>query len=149
MSHSLQEDKVIECREVFELFDKDKSGSISTSELGDVMRALGANPSNTELQEMIEEVDKNKSGHIEFEEFLILFEKKMREPDSEQDLIEAFRIFDRDNSGTISAKELKHVMTSLGDKLTEEEADEMIKEADSNNDGYIDYAEFVKMMLSK
>jgi calmodulin len=149
MSDSLPEDKITECREVFDLFDKDKDGSITTKELGDVMRALGANPTNTELQEMIAEVDKDNSGKIEFNEFLDLFARKMKDPDTEEDLIEAFKIFDKDGSGSISASELRHVMTTLGEKLTEEEADEMIREADTNGDGYIDYVEFVKIMMSK
>jgi calmodulin len=149
MSDSLPEDKITECREVFDLFDKDKDGSITTKELGDVMRALGANPTNTELQEMIAEVDKDNSGKIEFNEFLDLFARKMKDPDTEEDLIEAFKIFDKDGSGNISASELRHVMTTLGEKLTEEEADEMIREADTNGDGYIDYVEFVKIMMSK
>jgi calmodulin len=149
MSDSLPEDKITECREVFDLFDKDKDGSITTKELGDVMRALGANPTNTELQEMIAEVDKDNSGKIEFNEFLDLFARKMKDPDTEEDLIEAFKIFDKDGSGNISAQELRHVMTTLGEKLTEEEADEMIREADTNGDGYIDYVEFVKIMMSK
>ena len=78
-----------------------------------------------------------------------LFAKKMKDPDTEEDLIEAFKNFDKDGSGNISAQELRHVMTTLGEKLTEEEADEMIREADTNGDGYIDYVEFVKIMMSK
>ena len=62
MTDQLPEDKVTECKEVFDLFDKDKDGSITVKELGDVMRALGANPTQTELQEMINEVDSNGSG---------------------------------------------------------------------------------------
>jgi calmodulin len=149
MSDQLQEEKVTECKEVFDLFDKDKDGSITTKELGDVMRALGANPTQAELQEMINEVDTDGSGKIEFKEFLELFAKKMKDPDTEEDLIEAFKIFDKDGNGVISAAELRHVMTTLGERLTEEEADEMIREADTDNDGFINYHEFVKIMMTK
>ena len=153
MTDQLQEEKVTECKEVFDLFDKDKDGSITTKELGDVMRALGANPTQAELQEMIQEmineVDQDGSGKIEFKEFLDLFAKKMKDPDTEEDLIEAFKIFDKDGNGVISANELRHVMTTLGERLTEEEADEMIREADIDGDGFINYHEFVKIMMSK
>lgn len=145
----IPEDKITECKEVFDLFDKDKDGAITIKELGDVMRALGANPTQADLHEMINEVDTNSSGKIEFKEFLELFAKKLKDPDSEEDLIEAFKMFDKDNNGFISAAELRHVMTTLGEKLTEEEADEMIKEADMNNDGQINYQEFVKVMMTK
>jgi calmodulin len=145
----MSDDKVTECKEVFDLFDKDKDGSITTRELGDVMRALGANPTQAELQEMVNEVDSNDSGKIEFKEFLDLFARKLKDPDSEEDLIEAFKMFDKDNNGFISAAELRHVMTTLGEKLTEEEADEMIREADMNGDGQINYQEFVKVMMTK
>jgi calmodulin len=145
----MSDDKVTECKEVFDLFDKDKDGSITTRELGDVMRALGANPTQAELQEMVNEVDSNDSGKIEFKEFLDLFARKLKDPDSEEDLVEAFKMFDKDNNGFISAAELRHVMTTLGEKLTEEEADEMIREADMNGDGQINYQEFVKVMMTK
>ena len=64
-------------------------------------------------------------------------------------LIEAFKVFDRDGNGFISAAELRHVMTNLGEKLTDEEVDEMIREADVDGDGQINYEELVKMMIAK
>merc|ERR1719150_2440257 len=68
---------------------------------------------------------------------------------TEEELIEAFKVFDRDGNGFISAAELRHVMTTLGEKLTDEEVDEMIREADVDGDGQINYEEFVTMMTSK
>lgn len=65
--------------------------------------------------------------------------KKMKETDNDEELREAFRVFDRDGNGYISAAELRHVMTNLGEKLTDEEVDEMIKEADVDGDGIISY----------
>jgi len=71
--------------------------------------------------------------------------RKMKDTDTEEELIEAFKVFDRDGNGFISAAELRHVMTNLGEKLTDEEVDEMIREADVDGDGQINYEEFVKM----
>lgn len=64
--------------------------------------------------------------------------RKMKDTDSEDEIREAFKVFDRDNNGFISAAELRHVMTSIGEKLTNEEVDEMIREADQDGDGRID-----------
>jgi len=80
-------------------------------------------------------------------EFLDLMSRHMRQADTEEEIREAFKVFDKDGNGYISAAELRHVMTSLGEKLTDEEVDEMIREADTDGDGQINYQEFVKMMM--
>ena len=79
------------------------------------------------------------NGTIDFEEFLQMMAKKMQDTDSEEELREAFRVFDKDGNGYISAAELRHVMTNLGEKLTDDEVDEMIKEADLDGDGMVNY----------
>lgn len=148
MSDQLTEDQVAEFREAFSLFDKNNDGKITTKELGTVMRSLGQNPSESELADMINEVDANNDGTIDFAEFLTMMARKMKDTDSEEEIREAFKVFDRDNNGFISSQELRHVMTSIGEKLTDEEVDMMIKEADANGDGRIDYNEFVQLLVS-
>jgi len=93
---------------------------------------------------MITEVDTDGNGTIDFNEFVQLMGRKMKETDTEEELREAFKVFDKDGNGFISAAELRHVMTNLGEKLTDEEVDAMIKEADTDGDGQVDYNEFVK-----
>jgi calmodulin len=123
------------------------------------MRSLGQNPSESELQDMINEVDADNNGTIDFPgtpsalpsastkltrpEFLTMMARKMKDTDSEEEIREAFKVFDRDNNGFISAAELRHVMTSIGEKLTDDEVAEMIREADQDGDGKIDCASFV------
>ncbi|KAF9607026.1 hypothetical protein IFM89_030799 [Coptis chinensis] len=97
---------------------------------------------------MIGEVDLNRNGTIEFGEFLNLMAEKIKEVDADEELKEAFRVFDKDQNGFISANELRHVMISLGESLTDEEANQMIKEADLDGDGQVNYEEFVRMMLA-
>ncbi|KAB5511114.1 hypothetical protein DKX38_030200 [Salix brachista] len=196
MTEQLTEEQIAEFKEAFSLFDKDGDGSsvisclrscdgfmyrtpfgfglgcITTKELGTVMRSLGQNPTEAELQDMINEVDADQNGTIDFPEFLNLMARKMKksssealdcpeiiditdvpylycDTDSEEELKEAFKVFDKDQNGYISAAELRHVMTNLGEKLTDEEVEEMIREADVDGDGQVNYEEFVRMMLAK
>ncbi|CAK9154281.1 unnamed protein product [Ilex paraguariensis] len=162
MAEQLTEEQIAEFKEAFSLFDKDGDGCITSKELGTVMRSLGQNPTEAELQDMINEVDADQNGTIDFSEFLNLMARKMKgtdsddeleealkDTDSEEELKEAFKVFDKDQNGFISAAELRHVMTNLGEKLTDEEVDEMIREADLDGDGQVNYEEFVRMMLAK
>ncbi|XP_020590540.1 calmodulin-like protein 11 [Phalaenopsis equestris] len=144
----LTEDQISEFREAFCLFDKDGDGCITLEELATVTQSLGQSPTEEELQDMINEVDFNGNGTIEFGEFLTLMAKKLKETDAEEELKEAFKVFDKDQNGYISASELRNVMINLGEKLTDEEVDQMIREADMDGDGQVNYEEFVRMMMA-
>merc|ERR1711981_433369 len=137
MADHLTEEQTAEFREAFALFDKDGDGTISTKELGTVMNSLGQKPTPQELENMIKEVDIDGNGEIDFDEFLAMMAKKLKETDLEEDIREAFRVFDNKNSGTISTQELRHIMSNLGEKLKDHEIDEMILHADTNGDGVI------------
>ncbi|XP_044728364.1 calmodulin-like isoform X2 [Chrysoperla carnea] len=147
--YGLTEDQVAEFKEAFMLFDKDEDGTITMAELGVVMRSLGQRPTETELRDMVNEVDQDGNGTIEFNEFLQMMSKKMKGADGEDELREAFRVFDKNNDGLISSNELRHVMTNLGEKLSEEEVDDMIREADLDGDGMVNYEEFVTILTAK
>ena len=145
----IPENRLKEYRDAFEMFDKDKDGTITAKELANVMRSLNQDPSEQELHDMINEVDQDGNGRIDFEEFVMLMNRRSKETDTEEEVINAFRVFDKDGNGLISSTELRHIMTTLGDRLTEEEVDEMIREADIDGDGYINYEEFVRIMMAK
>lgn len=113
------------------------------------MRSLGQTPTESELNDLIREIDSNTDGSIDFPEFLTMMARKMRDSDSQAEIFEAFRVFDKDGDGKIDKGELKHVLTSIGEKLTEEEVDEMLREADTNNDGVIDIKEFSNLLVNK
>jgi Ca2+-binding EF-hand superfamily protein len=122
---------------------------VTLKELKSVMKSLGLSPTNDELKEMISSVDHNGDNEIDFDEFLILMRsrggKKTRNP--EQELIDAFKVFDTDNSGSIDKHELKSLMDSLGQKLSSEELDAMMDEVDTDGNGEISYEEFKAMMV--
>ena len=77
--------------------------------------------------------------------FLTMMARKMKDTDSAEEIKEAFKVFDKDGNGFISAAELRHIMTNLGEKLTDEEVDEMINAVD-DGDGRLDYQEFIKLL---
>ncbi|KAF9296233.1 hypothetical protein BGZ74_010417 [Mortierella antarctica] len=149
MADQLTESQLSEFKEAFSLFDKDSDGTITTKELGTVMRSLGQNPTEADLQDMVNEVDADGNGTIDFPEFLTMMARKMKDTDSEEEIKEAFKVFDKDGNGFISSAELRHVLTNLGERLSDAEVDEMIHEADVDGDGQINYDEFVRMMMSK
>ena len=142
----LTDEQIAELKEAFSLFDKDGDGTITTKELGTVMRSLEQSPTETELQDMINEVDVDHNGTIDFPEFLTMMASQMNSDACEEEIQEAFRVFDKDGNDYISATELRQVMINLGEQLTDEEVDEMIKEADMDGDGQVNYEEFVTVM---
>ncbi|EHB12133.1 Calmodulin [Heterocephalus glaber] len=115
MADQLTEEQIAEFKEAFSLFDKVGAITITTKELGTVMRSLGQNPTEAELQDMIDEVDADGNGTTDFPEFTMMA-RKMKDTESEEETCEAFRVFDKDGNGYISAAELHHVMTNLGEK---------------------------------
>merc|ERR1712020_755243 len=100
------------------------------------------------MGQMIATVNEGKHDtKITFPEFLTMMAQTIKYKDNEEEVREAFRVFDKEKTGFISAAELRHIMTNLGEKLSEEEADEMIKEADPDENGQINYEEFVTMLM--
>lgn len=136
-------------REAFLMLDRDGDGRISWEELGYVMKTLGHKVSETHLKEIMKLIDDNGNGVIDFEEFSDMLDKTKSIADPEADLKEAFRVFDLDGDGVITAKELKLVMHSLGQPVSQPDIDEMMKEADINSDGQVDFSDFVAMMSKK
>ncbi|XP_052769162.1 neo-calmodulin-like [Mya arenaria] len=148
MADELSPEQLDELRQAFHVFDKDDDGTISTQELGIVMRSLGQDPSEDELQEIVREADTDGDGVIEFDEFIVMMTKQMTNIGSEKDIREAFKVFDPQNLGYITSSDLRHVMTTRGDRMSDEEVDEMIADADLDGDGCIEYEEFVKMIAT-
>ena len=157
----IPQDQLDEYKDAFDMFDKDKSGDISAKELASLFRSLGHKMSDNEIKDMIDEIDTSGDGNISFEEFIHLMQKieiaetpkvteeVMEEPKKteviteDDEIIEAFKVFDTDKSGTLNKIELRHILTRIGDKFTDEEVDDIFKQADLDGNGEIDYREFV------
>ena len=110
------------------------------------MRTHGFNPSEEDLRDMIRNVDKNANGAIDFNEFIEMMIKQGTNFD--EDTAHAFKVFDRDGDGLITAEELRLTMNNLGEPLTEVEVKAMIAEADTDGDGKINFEEFKSLMAN-
>jgi len=127
----------------------DGDGTITAKELDTVLRSLGQNLTEAELQDMINEVDTDGSGTIDFPEFVTMMTRQAQEADAEAEIREAFMMFDKDGDGYISLEEFQQVVISLGERLSDTDVKDMIRKADTDGDGQISYEEFVEMMQSQ
>ena len=141
----IPEDKINEYKEAFDMFDKDKSGTISANEITKIMKNFGNPVSKKEVERMIAEIDTSGDGELDFEEFVTLMQRNISYiEESEEDLVlRAFKAFDKDHDGKITNYEFRYILTQLGDKFTEEECDTLFKECDLDNDGILVYQDFI------
>ena len=149
MAKEIKDPKTKELKEAFTMFDRDKDGQINYNELGNVLKSQGFNPTNQELLEMIADVDENEDDKINFEEFLILMHSRLKKDDIENELNEAFSVYDKNGTGKITVREFKKILNSLGDKICEEEIDEIIQKVDNKNRGYINYKDLTKIIVDQ
>ena len=147
MHKILSEEKLVELRCAFDLFDNDNDGKIDIAELGKAIQKMGQKLTEDDLKEMIKEVDSDYNGTIEFSEFVQLMESKMKDNDSEEEIFEALKIFDKKGNGHITKNDIKNVMSSLHEPLAQEEVDELMKTWDLDKDGYLNFEEFKNMMI--
>uniref|UniRef100_A0A8C5GN18 Calcium-binding protein 7-like n=1 Tax=Gouania willdenowi TaxID=441366 RepID=A0A8C5GN18_GOUWI len=132
-------------REAFKVFDRDGNGFISKQELGMAMRSLGYMPNEVELEVIIQRLDMDGDGQVDFEEFVTLLGPKL----TASEIREAFKVFDRDGNGFISKQELGMAMRSLGYMPNEVELEVIIQRLDMDGDGQVDFEEFVTLLGPK
>ncbi|WOH01918.1 hypothetical protein DCAR_0521304 [Daucus carota subsp. sativus] len=137
-----------ELRRVFHMFDRNGDGKITKKELSDSLHNLGMFITDDELVQMIDKIDVNGDGYVDMEEFGALYKTIMHEKDEEEDIREAFNVFDQNRDGYITVDELRSVLASLGLKQgrTVEDCRLMIKKADVDGDGKVNFIEFKQMM---
>jgi len=110
---ALTEEQKQEIKEAFDLFDTDKTGSIDYHELKVAMRALGFNVQKQEVVKIMKDYDRNNTGKISFADFAEIMGEKVLQRDPEEEMKKAFALFDDDDSGTISLKNLRRVSREL------------------------------------
>ncbi|XP_047341256.1 calcium-dependent protein kinase 1-like [Impatiens glandulifera] len=143
IAENLSEDEIAGLKEMFKMIDTDNSGQITFEELKAGMKRVGANLKESEIYDLMQAADVDNSGTIDYGEF-IAATLHLTKIEKEDNLFAAFNYFDKDGSGYITADELQQACEEFG--VTDVRLEEMIQDVDQDNDGRIDYNEFVAMM---
>jgi len=138
-----------EFREIFNLVDRDKGGSISKQELAQLMDTLAINASAAEIDLMIGEIDKNNDGEIQFEEFVAVMARKVQASYTAEEVKNAFKVFEGNAPpGQIRLEDLERALCVYGsDRLTSEQVQDLIAQIDVNENGMFNYNDFVNMVM--
>jgi len=156
MAHEFTEEQIAEFKDAFELFDKTGQGLIKYNECANFARCFGYNPAEYTIQVLLAGGDEENlpsseemaSKSLPFEDFLPLLWAISHTPDpgSYEDFLEGLKVFDKDGNGTINSAELRHVLTSLGEKLSGSQFDDLIEGMESSN-GQIVIEDFIKKVM--
>ena len=144
-----EDDKLKECKLIFDMFDENKDEQISIDVLGDCLRICGAAPSQQELDKITKKYENSKEQSISFEIFIKLLERLLISQDSEEDLINEFTKIDHVGDGTITKSDLINLMSNYENPLSTEEIDEIMQEVNADENGYINIQRLVKLLLGK
>lgn len=149
MASTLNDREMDDLRDNFGLYDSVGDGKVESTNIGQVLRSVGLNPTQAEVDKVLNEIDPKGNKRISFEEFVpVMMSFRSRKHKYGQEVfIDSLRVFDTDNSGTISSGELRHVLTGLGEKLRDEDVDQLIQGFEDNQ-GQINYEEFVKSVMN-
>ncbi|XP_011880470.1 PREDICTED: troponin C, isoform 1-like [Vollenhovia emeryi] len=146
----LSKDQLKNLKMAFDAFDHDKKGCIGTEQVGTILGMLGHEIPAEELSGIILEVDTWGSGELKFEEFCQIASRFLEEePDTEaiqQELREAFRLYDKEGNGYITTDVFRDILHELDDALSPEELDMIIEEVDTDGSGTLDFDEFMEVM---
>ena len=139
-------DDVIEMKEAFDTLDSDKSGNIDPNELKNVIEEYGLDAKNSAIFQLVSELDTDGSGKIEFEEFLDMIAGKAEDHNSMVEIRKVFNVFDSDKTGHITLKNLKQIVSELGEMISDETLANLIAKGDSNSDGLVSFEDFYYIM---
>jgi len=135
-AYNLDEEQLDEFKEAYSLH-QDKEGRLKPVDLAILMRFLGQNCSDGEIMDMMTE--NGSGGFMNQDSFLKMMGKKYQQDDGEEELIKSFQVFDKDGKGSITSVELRFILTGLGDRISDEEAENIISQADPSGGGTINY----------
>ncbi|KAF0307686.1 Myosin regulatory light chain sqh [Amphibalanus amphitrite] len=135
------QEQIQEFKEAFNMIDQNRDGFVDKEDLHDMLASLGKDPTDEYLEGMMGEAP----GPLNFTMFLTLFGERLQGTDPEEVIKNAFGCFDEENSGVISEEFLREILTSMGDRFSQDDVDDMYKEAPIKN-GMFDYVEFIRIL---
>ncbi|XP_023283585.1 calmodulin-like protein 4 [Seriola lalandi dorsalis] len=144
MAKFLTQDQINEFKECFSLYDRQRKGKIEARELITVMRCLGSNPTPSEVERHLLSHNTDRGGELDFSTFLSVMHRQLQQEAPEEEILEAMRMADKEHKGFILASELRAKLTGLGEKLTDREVDELLREAGVGPDGRVHCEQFAK-----
>lgn len=142
----LTDAQIKNAKECFDQFDKKGEEKIKIGEIANVFKKMGQNISAEMLETFEEDIDEEGTGFIDWDEFQLVYRKKIQAEEDERELKECFRVLDKERKGEVNVNEIRYILKALGDDLTEEEIDDMIADVDTDGSGWVDYDEFAKLM---
>ncbi|XP_055371479.1 troponin C [Condylostylus longicornis] len=144
----MAEDQESVLRKAFQMFDSKKCGRIEKEKVRTILNTLGHRFDDTELDELLDAEDVEGDGKLNFESFCRVAYHFQEEDDEaiQQELKEAFRLYDKEGNGFIPTSSLKEILAALDDQLNNDQLNEMIAEIDTDGSGTVDFDEFMEMM---
>ena len=139
----IPEDKLHEYKEAFDMFDRNKKGTLSIGDITKIMKNFGYPMTKEEARSMISHVDASGDGEVDFEEFVMLMEKQVHNLGHDPVLM-AFKDFDKNDDGKITNHEFRYILTHIGENtFSDEEVDSLFMECDIKEDDNLEYEEFI------
>ncbi|CAD8058667.1 unnamed protein product [Paramecium sonneborni] len=138
------EKRMKDIKEAFDQFDTDNKGTISTKELANILKYLGQDPTDEELDNYMKELDPESAGTIDFMSMMKVLTKAVKDDDTIDELMASFRVFDVDNTGTIPTAEMRYILMEMGEKMTAQDVKDILKEMDPDDNGMCKYVDYVK-----
>ncbi|PVD32611.1 hypothetical protein C0Q70_08053 [Pomacea canaliculata] len=145
----LTDEQKAELKQAFSMFEKAGKGKIQVRDLGELLRCLGWNPSEQDLEEARHELEVTARGTISFADVEAYIARRggiYYGNNAEEDILVAFQVLDKSGNGKIEVEEFRHFMTTMGERMTNEEVEDLLRSARRDGEEFIEYKDLMRAM---